>query len=345
MDSVGVAVCGVGNIGSMHIESLRSLRGCHVSGVFDIDPGRVAEVAGTNGFRACATFDELLADPDTQAVVLATPAEFHRTGVTAALAAGKHVFVEKPVATTMADARAIAAAARRSPLVVQVGFCERFNPQYIEARRLVPRLGRIQAVQSSRMAPLEFSDPSWELGALDTAVHNFDLILWLTGARPLSVTAFGARLYPDLSIPTAITTVIQFEGGMVATDHISWVSLDAHPLRKNARSRMTLFGEQGIFEVDLFSRPSSLLTLNDLSQPDTVILGGPEYYGSLKLQLEAFLRAIETNGPSPVPVEDAVRVEAIALAANESLHTRKTVLITGEAWDNYQTSLLQRPAG
>src|SRR5262249_28041200 len=158
-------------------------------------------------------------------------------------------------------------------------------------------LGRIQAVHSSRIAPLEFSDPSWELGALDTAVHNFDLILWLTGARPLSVTAFGAHLYPGLSIPTSITTVIQFEGGMIATDLISWVSLDAHPLRKNARSRMTLLGDQGIFEVDLSSRPSTLLTMNDVSQPDTVILGGPEYFGSLKLQLEAFLLAIETAGP------------------------------------------------
>src|SRR5262249_22011182 len=142
-----------------------------VAGVYDRDPGRTAAHAARAGVRAYWSSEELLADPAADAVLLATPASAHRDGVAAALAAGKHVFVEKPLADTVADARAIAAASAGHPgLVVQVGFCERFNLQYIEAKRAVPQLGRIRAVQSSRVAPLGLSDPAWGLGPLDTAV-------------------------------------------------------------------------------------------------------------------------------------------------------------------------------
>jgi myo-inositol 2-dehydrogenase/D-chiro-inositol 1-dehydrogenase len=328
--SMGIAVCGLGNIGSVHAESLASLRGCHISGVYDIDRDVTRRCADARNVRPYSTFDQLLADRDVRAVVLATPAEFHRDGVLAALEAGKHVFVEKPLTVSMSDARVIASAVQQSPLIVQVGFCERFNPQFIEARRCVSKLGRIQSVHTSRIGPLEFSDPAWELGALDTAVHNFDLILWLTGQRPVAVTAFAAHVYSEIKIPTAVTTVIRFEGGMIANDQINWVRTAAHPVSQCALARMTLFGDAGVFDVDLASRPSSLLTAHEFSRPDTISLGGPEYFGSLKLQFDAFVRAIESGGPSPVPVSDAVRVESLAIAAQESLRTGQTVSLPEE---------------
>ena len=327
--STRVAVCGLGNIGAVHAENLRGLRGCTVAGVCDARIGRARAVADRLGSRVYEDFDDLLSDPSIDAVVVATPASHHREAVLAALAAGKHVFVEKPLANDLEDAIAIDLAARASDRVVQVGFCERFNPQYLEAKRAVPSLGRVGSVQSSRVAPLALGDLSWPLGPLDTAVHNFDLILWLTGARPASVRAFGARIAPSTRRDTAITSVIRFEGGAVAVDHVAWVDASAHPLGQCARSRMALYGERGVFELDLNERPSSLLNAGGYSRPDTVILGGPGYSGCLKAQFDAFLGAIERGGPSPVPTAAGVAAEALAIAAQESLRTGEEVRIAG----------------
>jgi myo-inositol 2-dehydrogenase/D-chiro-inositol 1-dehydrogenase len=279
------------------------------------------------GIRAYATADEVFADSEVNAVVVATPSGSHREFAVRALGAGKHVFVEKPLAGTLADAEAIVAAKKQTRRVVQVGFCERFNVNYMEARRAVVegRLGRIRAIQSSRTAPYAFSDPSWDLGVLDTAVHNFDLILWLMGQRPRSVLARGSQIYPDSGIPHTVTTLLTFPDGAVATDQVSWIKDDLHPLHQCARSRMVVQGDGGVFEIDLGSRPSSQLSPQGFRAMDTVILGHPEYYGCLKLQFEFFLNSIESGAPVSAPVEDAFEVERVALAALDSLRSGQEV--------------------
>lgn len=322
--TIRVAVCGLGAIGGEHLANLRTLRGCAVAGVFDREPARTAAATDRHRVRAYPSFAALLADPGIDAVVLATPAAAHRDGVRAALAAGKHVFVEKPLADTLADARAVHAAARAAGRVVQVGFCERFNPAYLEAKRAVPAVGTVRSVRSSRDAPLRLADPGWPLGPLDTAVHNFDLVLWLTGWRPVAVTAFAEAVYPDWPGPTAVTTVVECDGG-TAVDHTAWVKADAHPLARSARSRLTLHGDRGVFEVDQSTRPAALLTAEGFRQPDTVLLGGPDYYGCLKLELDAFVAAVAAGGPSPVPTAAGVRAEAVAVAALASARTGRRV--------------------
>jgi predicted dehydrogenase len=197
----------------------------------------------------------------------------------------------------------------------------------MEARRAVfeGRLGRIRAIQSSRTAPYAFSDPSWDLGVLDTAVHNFDLILWLMGQRPRSVLARGVQVYPDSGIPHTVTTMLTFPDGAIATDQVTWIKDDFHPLHQCARSRMVVQGDGGALEIDLSSRPSSLLSPQGFRAMDTVILGHPEYYGCLKLQFEFFLNSIESGAPVLAPVEDAFEVERVALAALDSLRSGQEV--------------------
>ena len=340
LSAVRVAVCGLGNIGTVHLANLLTLRGCAVSGVYDTD--RKQAVARRFDVPAYRDWPALLADRAADAVVLATPAADHRRGVLDCLEAGQSVFVEKPLAETADDARAVVAAAARSNVPVQVGFCERFNPSFLEAKAAVPRLGRVASVQSSRVAPLALSDPAWRLGPLDTAIHNFDLICWLTGRRPLSVTAHAARLYADAPGPTAVTTVIRFDGVLTAVGHVAWVRDARHPLAACARARMTLYGDAGVFDIDLSSRPASLLTSDGYTQPDTVTLGRPDDFGCLRLQLDAFLRAVET-GASPVPAADGLRAELLAIAALHTLERGHEVAISEDAWPSYTVSHRVRP--
>ena len=322
-----LALCGLGNIGKVHLESLRSLRGCRLAGLFDRNLDVVQRLSESTGIRAYASEDEMFGDPATAAVVIATPSASHREFTVRALVAGKHVFVEKPLAGTLADAAMIVDAKAKSDRVVQVGFCERFNVNYVEAKRAVAngRLGRIRAIQSSRTAPYCFSDPTWELGVLDTAVHNFDLILWFMGRAPKSVLARGTQVYADSAIPHSVTTILTFDDGVIATDQVAWVRDDVHPLHQCARSRLVLHGDQGVFQIDLSQRPSSLLTEAAFCEIDTVILGGPEYYGCLKLQFDFFLRSIESGSPVMATVEEALLTERVAIAAQESLHSGQEI--------------------
>ena len=266
----------------------------------------------------------MLFDAAVDAVILASPSDTHRPLVEQALAAGKHVFVEKPLADTLEDAEAIVAAAKKFPnKVVQVGFCERFNAQYIEAKNAVEAgfLGRVRCIHSSRVAPLGLGNPAWPLGVLDTAVHNLDLILWLLGEMPRRVYARSVQIYPGSEMQQSVTSLIEFPSGAVATDTITWLADAAHPLSRCARSRMHLMGEKGSFEVDLSGRPSALLTASDFREIDTAVLGNEAYYGCLKLQFEAFLRSVEEGAPVLAPAGDAYSVEQVVLEIQKSLRT------------------------
>jgi myo-inositol 2-dehydrogenase / D-chiro-inositol 1-dehydrogenase len=328
-----LAICGVGNIGKVHVENLRSIRGCRIAGLFDTNRAVLEQVAAQHDLRAYASLEDMLGDNSVQAVVVATPSDTHAGIALGALDAGKHVFVEKPLAGTIEDAALIAQAARTSAHVVQAGFCERFNVNYLEAKRAVCNgsLGCIRAMHTSRVAPYSMSNPAWELGVLDTAVHNLDLTVWLMGSMPAAVLARAVQVYPDSSIPHSATILMSFADGAMAVDHIAWLKDHGHPLNQCARSRMLIQGEMGIFETDLTDRPSSLLTQDGLRKLDSVIIGAPEYAGCLKLQFEYFLRSIEEGAPVLAPVEDALATERVVMAALRSLRSGQEVCLDAVA--------------
>lgn len=308
-----LAILGYGNIGKVHGENLRLLRGCRVSGVYD--PAHESDYVSA---------EAAINDPAVDAVVISTPTDSHALLVKQALAAGKHVFVEKPLAGTLADAERIVAAARAHPdLVVQAGFCERFNVNYMEAHRAVRegKLGELRAIHASRVAPYWASNPQWELGVLDTAVHNLDLILWLKQRCPVNVLARGVQVYSDSAIPHSVTTTLTFADGCIAVDHIAWLKDEGFPLNQCARSRMLLQGSEGYFEIDLTDRPAALRTAEGYRKIDSVILGE----GCLKRQFEYFLRSIEEGTPVLAPPEDALLTERVAIAAQESLRSGQEV--------------------
>jgi myo-inositol 2-dehydrogenase/D-chiro-inositol 1-dehydrogenase len=318
-----IAIVGLGNIGRVHLQNLRSLRGCRVAGVYDVRAG-----IENPGVAVYTSLDDVFEDVASQAIVIATPSDTHADLTERALASGKHVFVEKPLAGTLVDAERIVKAGERYPdRVLQVGFCERFNANYLEAKRAVEelRLGELRAIHTSRVAPWAFGNLAWELGVLDTAVHNLDLILWLKQQPPEAVLARGTNVYPESSIPHSVTTTLTFADGSMAVDHIAWLQDAGYPLNQCARSRMLLQGSAGYFEVDLNHRPSAIRTAEGYREIDSVILGAREYAGCLKLQFEYFLRSVEEGAPVLAPAEDAFLAERVCLAALDSLNSGREV--------------------
>jgi predicted dehydrogenase len=166
-----VGVVGIGHLGQHHARIYRSLPGVTLEGVADTDPKRRFEVGTRLGVRAYEDWRALLDKVDAISVVVPTTA--HREIALPFIEAGKHVLVEKPIAATVEDARALVDAARARKVVLQVGHIERFNPAIRAAERFIedPRY-----VVADRIAPPTFR--SKDIGVvLDLMVHDLDILL------------------------------------------------------------------------------------------------------------------------------------------------------------------------
>ena len=208
---VRVAVVGAGYWGINHVRTFARLEGCQLTRVCDVSEKNQQKARGlAPGAKLGSSYEEILQDPEVDAVVLATPAVLHADQTLKALAAGKHVFVEKPMALTVADAQAMADTARRNNRLLTIGVHNRFRPEAELLKRIIDdgQLGRVYYAKVSlfrRRGIPGFG--SWftnkdlaGAGALfDIGVHMVDLAVWLMGSpRPVSVmgatySEFGPR--------------------------------------------------------------------------------------------------------------------------------------------------------
>ncbi|HVQ30011.1 MAG TPA: Gfo/Idh/MocA family oxidoreductase, partial [Vicinamibacteria bacterium] len=202
-----VGVIGVGALGQHHARVYAALEGVRLAGVYDVDAARAGEVAERHGSRAYAHLRELL--PEVDAVSVAVPTVDHLRVARAALDAGKDVLVEKPMATTLAEADEMIALAEARGAVLQVGHIERFNPA-VEVLRRVPKP---RFVEVHRLG--SFSPRSLDIDVvLDLMIHDLDLVLSLDGTEAVQVDAVGVPvLTPRVDIANAR---LRFASGLIA---------------------------------------------------------------------------------------------------------------------------------
>jgi len=187
--TINLGIIGMGFAGFRHLAAARAVAGVHVIAVADlttIDPVKVGE-----GVTIHQDWQRLLEDRRVDAVVIGSPHHLHAAMVEDALKAGKHVLLEKPLASTIEDARRIVELARRSDCVVIVGMTHRFYPPMREARELVQsgRLGRIVAVEDRIVESLVARISGWFFSramagggvALTNGIHMLDRVSWLLG--------------------------------------------------------------------------------------------------------------------------------------------------------------------
>ncbi len=229
-------------MGALHAQNARSLQGARLVAVAAVRPGRAAAVAAALGpdVDAC-TYEGLIARDDVEAVVVAARSIDHAEVAEAVLAAGKHLFLEKPGATTLAGHDLLRSAAAEHPeLVLQLGYQRRFDADFVEARRLVDS-GAIGApllvLATSRDVEWPEDERPADTGGflVDMAVHDYDLACWFLGGRPVEVSAVRqARVYPRLEalgdLDNALVT-IRFADGGAAFTHVSRTSAFGHDVR------------------------------------------------------------------------------------------------------------------
>jgi predicted dehydrogenase len=276
----------------------------HLAGVYDVDTARAGEVAARHGSRAYAHLRELL--PEVDAVSVAVPTVDHLRVARAALDAGKDVLVEKPMATTLAEADEMIALAEARSAVLQVGHIERFNPA-VEVLRRVPKP---RFVEVHRLG--SFSPRSLDIDVvLDLMIHDLDLVLSLDGTEAVQVDAVGV---PVLTSRVDIANArLRFASGLIANLTASRVSQDR--VRK-----FRIFAPRTYVSADLATREAQVYHLGEpredgrpeiqLEQSQAADVPESE---PLRRQLESFVQAVRQRTAPVVSGRDGRRALALAL--------------------------------
>lgn len=236
MSRIPAGVVGVGKLGAEHARLLAQSDAFELEGVHDRSAARAREVAHALSVPAFAEAETLL--DRAEAVVIAVPTIAHREVAAAAIRAGCHALVEKPLAASLAEADEILALAEAKGVVLGVGHVERFNGILLSAD---PWLDRPRFIESLRMAPFQPRGADTTV-VLDLMIHDIDLVLTLTEAPLADVRAVGVPVIsPRIDLANAR---LSFEDGTVANITASRVALK--PLRK-----LRLFQRSGYFSLDL----------------------------------------------------------------------------------------------
>ena len=306
-----IGVIGAGALGQHHVRILRDLAGDDFRGLYDADAARATAIATQHGVRAHATLEALLAECDAVSIVVPTTA--HHAVAQAALAAGCHVFVEKPFTVTLEEADDLIARARVAGRLVQVGHVERVNRA---VRAALPYVDAPRFIESDRLAP--FNPRGSDVAVvLDLMIHDIDLVRTLVGDRVVDVKATGIPvLTPQLDIANAR---LEFANGAVANVTASRVSRDR--VRK-----LRLFQRSGYLSLDLAAGTGEFFRLRRDLDPvqlaaapraleefvERIALEAPEAE-PLRLELAQFLEAIAGRASVPVTGEEGREALAVAL--------------------------------
>lgn len=254
-----------------------------LAAVVDGHPDTAAAMSAQYGVPA-TDFDSVLADPTIDAIALATPAETHARLADRAIAAGKHVYVEKPLALDPRDARRVINAAEAANVRLMVGHLLHYHPIFLEAQRMASsgELGKLRYVYSNRMSLGKFRVEENVLWSF--APHDISMLLGIVGEAPSIVTAQGAAFVTP-GIADWCTLQLRFPSGVAGHVTTSWL----HPFKEQ---RLVIIGEKGMLVFE-----------------DSV----PEWDKKLAL----YRHDIDTSGPAPVP--QAAQAEYIAVPKGEPL--------------------------
>lgn len=332
MDKIKYAVVGLGWFGEKHCETLAGLPNVELAALCTRNPARLQEVAARFGVKQTYTdYHELFANPAVDAVSIVTMWEQHAAPTLAALAAGKHVFLEKPMASTMADCQAIVKAAHAAKGNFMVGHICRFNPRYAAAKAAIEegRIGKIVSMYARRNLPRwVVTDILNKIGPIiGDGVHDTDLMLWYSGAKVVSAYAqtlnVTGKKYPDIG-----WTMYRFDSGAIGVLEDVWYLPEKTAFQID--ERMEIVGTEGSISIHDTHPNFSITDSEGWHSLDTTYW--PALHGirsgALREELAYFVNSI-VQGQKPAiitPEESMAAVEA-CLAAERSAATGELVLL------------------
>jgi myo-inositol 2-dehydrogenase/D-chiro-inositol 1-dehydrogenase len=338
---IGILGCGI-IARTAHLRSLTRVGGASVVALADPNPANLDDARRlTPDARAVSDYTDVLAMSDVDAVIIALPPSLHADAAIAAIHAGKHVYVEKPLATTVADAERVAAEWQRSTVRAMMGFNYRFNPLVQQAREQIAAgaVGDLVSVRTVFSTPRR-SVPDWkqqrESGGgvlLDLAVHHIDLIRFLLATEVARVSADVCSVQSEHD-----TALLQLglTNGCSAQAMFSLCTVDD--------DRFEVYGSSGRLTIDRYRslrvEVTGAAAGNGLGAAAVRFAGeligvpyalrklsAPLHDPSFPAAMEAFVRSIEKGTAVSPTLEDGLRAAAVVDAAELSASSRRVVAI------------------
>ena len=319
---VRIGIAGAGHFGRYHALKVAASDRATLAGIYDPDTER-AKTVGWEAGAPDMSFESLLLVID--ALIIAAPADAHHQLAAAALRAGKHVLVEKPIAASLAQADELDALARTNALVLQVGHLERFSAAY---RALSARTRSPLYIEAVRIAP--FKPRGTDVSViLDLMIHDLDLVLALVDSPIETVDAVGAPIasaFEDIS-----NARLRFANGAVATITASRVSI-------RTERRMRIFARDTYLAADFASRKLTAIG-RGIGQPVPGVAGfgieeaSWEDHDSLAAEHAAFYESVLDGAPVLVGAAAGRRALAAALAVAEAMVASRARMVAGGLLD------------
>jgi UDP-N-acetylglucosamine 3-dehydrogenase len=323
-------VIGLGFFGEVHAEVLSTMPGVELAAVCTRRADRLAEVAQACGAsRTYQDYQGLLADPEIDCVSITTHVDDHLHVTLAALAAGKHVFLEKPMAPSAADCDTIIAAASKSPGKLMVGHICRFDPRAAMAKEAIAagRIGQIVSMYARRNLSKEIGRAHLDkISALmGDGIHDADLMLWFSAAQPVSVYAQEVHPGPCKNADAGFA-MIRLDNGAVGVIESVWHLPEKTPYTIDAR--MEIIGTEGAIYINCAEAGLEIHDARGAKMPDTMywpsVFG--HRFGILRAELQYFADCIRTNRqPERITSEESRAVVRLMAAAEQSSQTGEVV--------------------
>jgi predicted dehydrogenase len=307
-----VGVFGTGHLGKFHLNNWKMIPDAEIVGFYDPNDETAKEVTTKYGIRRFSDANLLMDACDAADIIAPTPAHFSLCEM--ALKKGKHVFVEKPLANNMDEARILLKLVKESNVKMQVGHVERFNPAFLalEGVLLQPMF-----IEVHRLA--EFNPRGTEVSViLDLMIHDIDIILHIVQSEVKNISASGVAVMTDT--PDIANVRIEFNNGCVANLTSSRISL------KKMR-KLRIFQKDAYIGVDFLNKKTEIISLDKNDGTDgfsfdietkngtkSILVRNPETpeINSIRMELEKFTEAVIYNKPTAVSEMDGYRAMDIA---------------------------------
>ncbi len=322
--AIRIGVIGIGHMGQHHTRVLSRLKSVELVGVSDVSVERGLETASQYRTRFFEDYNELLKHVD--AVCVAVPTRLHHAVGMAALKAGVHVLLEKPIAATINEAESLVNAAADSRCILQVGHIERFNPVF-QSLSTVLKTEKVIALEAHRMSP--YCDRANDVSVvLDLMIHDIDLMLELTGSNVIRLTASGNHTSNSGQLDY-VTATLGFANGMTATLTASKVT--HRKIRKIAAHCQRSLTEADFLNHEVLVHRHRVIP-DDFIQPlyrqdgivERVATGTME---PLQAELEHFVGCVLAGMPPSIGGEQALKALRLASLIEQ-------MALDGRVWES-----------
>jgi predicted dehydrogenase len=311
---IKIGVFGAGHLGRIHVQQWQEVKGAKIIGLYDVDTEKSQKVAAEFNIPVAENLDQLITDCDAADIVSTTSTHFELAELV--LRKGKHIFIEKPMAASLEQAKTIMDMSAEADVKCQIGHVERFNPAYLSIRdkKIEPLF-----IEGHRLA--QFNPRGTDVSVvLDLMIHDIDIVLSLVKSDLKKVSASGVNVISDTADIANVR--LEFANGCVANLTASRISLKS--MRK-----IRVFQRDAYISLDFLDKKTEIVTISDddgkkgpldfpIELPNgktrkiSVDIPPKMEVNAIRMELQQFVESIENNTPPPVTARDGYQAMDIA---------------------------------